>query len=71
MNIFKQIALINKAKKSIKEAKKSIDKNKELTKNVKQIIGNIKLDIEALLSYLPQLKPVYKDLIDIVKEFWK
>ena len=71
MNIFKQIVKINKAKKAIKQAKKSIDTNQEVTKHVKQIVGNLRLDIEALLSYLPQLKPVYKDLADIVKEFWK
>ena len=71
MNIFKKIALINKAKKTIKQAKKSIDINKGLAEEVKRIIGNLKTDIEELLHYLPMLKPVINDFKEIIKEVWK
>jgi len=68
MNIFKKIALINKVKKAIKQTKKMLDTNKDLTSQVKRIIGNLKTDIEALLTYLPHFKPIYKEIIEIVKE---
>lgn len=68
MNIFKKIALINKVKKAIKQTKKLLDTNKDLTKEVKRVIGNLKTDIEALLTYLPHLKPIYKEVIEIIKE---
>ena len=68
MNIFKKIAFINRVKKAVKQAKKSIDSNKGLAQEVKRIIGNLKSDIEALLTYLPQLKPIYKEVLEIVKE---
>lgn len=68
MNIFKEIIRIKKIKKSIKEAKKTVDRSKGLAEEVKKIIGNLKTDIEALLSCLPMLKPVYKEVIEIVKE---
>ena len=68
MNIFKKIALVNKIRKALNQAKTMIDKNKGLAEEIKRIIGNLKLDIEALLTYLPQLKPIYKEIIEIVKE---
>lgn len=68
MNIFKKIALINKVKKAIKQAKKMIDTNLDLANEVKRTIGNLKTDIETLLTYLPQFKPIYKEIIEIVKE---
>ena len=68
MNIFKKIALINKIRKATKQAKTMIDKNKGLAEEIKRIIGNLKTDIEALLTYLPQFKPIYKEVIEIVKE---
>lgn len=68
MNIFKKIALINKVKKAVKQAKKMIDDNQGLANEIKRVIGNLKADIEALLTYLPQLKPIYKEIIEIVKE---
>ena len=71
MNIFKKIALINKAKKTIKQAKKSIDINKGLAEEVKRILGNLKTDIEELLHYLPMFKPILADINEIIKEVWK
>lgn len=68
MNIFKKIALVNKVKKAIKQTKKLLDTNKDLTKEVKRVIGNLKQDIDALLTLLPHLKPIYKEVIEIVKE---
>ena len=67
-NIFKQISFINKVKKAIKQTKKMLDTNKDLTNQVKRIIGNLKTDIEALLTYLPHLKPIYKEIVEIVKQ---
>lgn len=68
MNIFKKIALVNKIRKATKQAKEMIDKNKGLAEEIKRIIGNLKTDIEALLTYLPQFKPIYKEVLEIVKE---
>lgn len=64
MNIF----FIFKVKKAIKQTKKMLDTNKDLTKEVKRVIGNLKDDVEALLAYLPHFKPIYKEIIEIVKE---
>ena len=64
MNIF----FIFKVKKAVKQAKKMLDTNKNLTKEVKRLIGNIKQDVETLLTYLPQFKPIYKEITDIIKE---
>lgn len=71
MNIFKQIALINKAKKAIKQAKQTVDKNRGLAEDVKKKVGNVKMAIEDLLFSLPMLKPLYTDIVAIVKRFWK
>ena len=71
MNIFKKIALINKAKKTIKQAKKSVDSNKGLADEVKRIVGNLKSDIEALLQYLPMFKPIVSELYEMIKGLWK
>ena len=68
MNIFKKIALVNKIRKALNQAKTMIDKNKGLAEEIKRIIGNLKTDIEALLTYLPQFKPIYKEVLEIVKE---
>lgn len=57
-----------KAKKAIKQTKKLLDTNKNLTKEVKTVIGDLKDNIEKLLTYLPHLKPIYKEIIEIVKE---
>lgn len=68
MNIFQKIALVNKVRKAVKQAKEMIDKNKGLADEVKRVVGNLKLDIEALLTFLPQFKPIYKEVMGIVKE---
>lgn len=68
MNIFKKIALINKVKKSIKQAKKTIDTNNGLAAQVKNRIEYLINDVEELIRLLPQFKPIYKEIIEIVKE---
>ena len=68
MNIFKKIALINKIKKSIKQAKKMIDTNNGLAVQVKNRIEYLINDVEELVRLLPQFKPIYKEIIEIVKE---
>lgn len=68
MNIFKKIALINRIKKSIKQAKKMIDTNNGLAVQVKNRIEYLINDVEELIRLLPQFKPIYKEIIEIVKE---
>lgn len=68
MNIFQKIALVNKVRKAVKQAKEMIDKNKGLADEVKKVVGNLKQDIEALLTFLPQFKPIYKEVMEIIKE---
>lgn len=68
MNIFKKIALINKVKKSIKQAKKMIDDNNGLAAQVKNRIEYLINDVEELIRLLPQFKPIYKEIVEIVKE---
>lgn len=68
MNIFKKIALINKVKKSIKQAKKMIDDNNGLAAQVRSRIEYLINDVEELIRLLPQFKPIYKEIIEIVKE---
>ena len=68
MNIFKKIALINRIKKSIKQAKKMIDTNNGLAVQVKNRIEYLINDVEELTRLLPQFKPIYKEIIEIVKE---
>lgn len=62
------LLFIFKIKKAVKQAKRMLDTNKDLTKEVKRIIGNIKQDVEILLTYLPQFKPIYKEVLNIIKE---
>lgn len=68
MNIFKKIALINKVRKSIKQAKKMIDDNNGLAAQVKNRIEYLINDVEELIRLLPQFKPIYKEIVEIVKE---
>lgn len=68
MNIFKKIALINKVKKSIKQTKKMIDENNGLAAQVRNRIEYLVNDVEELVRLLPQFKPIYKEIIEIVKE---
>lgn len=69
-NIFKKIALIHKIKKALKQAKKSIDTNKGLAAEIKNRLNYLIADIEELLGLLPQFKPIYKEVIEIVKEIF-
>lgn len=68
MNIFKKIALVNKIKKAIKKSKKMIDENQGLAVDVKNRLRYLIADIEEMLSLLPQFKPIYKEVMEIVKE---
>lgn len=68
MNIFKKIALINKVRKSIKQAKKMIDENNGLAAQVRNRIEYLVNDVEELVRLLPQFKPIYKEIAEIVKE---
>lgn len=68
MNIFKKIALVNKIKKAIKKSKKMIDENQGLALDVKNRLRYLIDDIEAMLSLLPQFKPIYNEVMEIVKE---
>ena len=70
MNIFKKIALIHKVKKALKQAKKSIDTSNGLAADVKNRLYYLICDIEELVKLLPQFKPVYKEIIEIVKEIF-
>lgn len=70
-NIFKQISFINKIKKTIKQAKKTVDNNRGVAEDVKKKVGNVKMAIEDLLFSLPMLKPLYVDVVDIIKRLWK
>ena len=71
LNLFKKLTLVNKVQKVIKQIKNTIDTNKGLADEFKRIIGNLKLDIDALLVCAPQLKPIYKDILNIIEEVWK
>lgn len=68
MNIFKKIALVNKVKKAIKKSKKMIDENQGLAYEIKNRLQYLVADIEEMLSLLPQFKPIYKEVLEIVKE---
>ena len=57
-----------KAKKAVKQTKKVLDTNKDLTKEVKRVVGNLKSDVDTLLTLLPHLKPLYKDIVAIIKK---
>lgn len=70
MNIFRKIALINRIKKATKKAKNMIDENQGLASDVKNRLSYLIADIEEMLSLLPQFKPIYKEVIEIVKEIF-
>ena len=71
MNIIKTIKrmiLVNKIKKAFKKAKKMIENNQGLAVDVRNRLNYLKADIEEMLSLLPQFKPIYKEVVEIVKE---
>lgn len=68
MNIIKKIILVSKIKKAFKKAKTMIDNNQGLAVEVKNRLFYLKTDIEAMLALLPQFKPIYKEVVEIVKE---
>lgn len=67
MNIFQKIKLISKINKAIKTAKKKIDSKESVAKDLRKVINQLKLDIEALMTILPECKDVCLDLIEIFK----
>lgn len=67
MNIFQKIKLIGKINKAIKTAKKKIDSKESVAKDLREVIKQLKLDIEALMTILPECKDVCLDLIEIFK----
>lgn len=71
MNIIKAIkrmVLVNKIKNAFKKAKTMIDNNQGLAVEVKNRLFYLKADIEAMLALLPQFKPIYKEVMEIIKE---
>lgn len=70
MNIVKKIKLIGKIQKALKQAKTMIDKNQGLAYDIKSRLRYLVADIEEMLSLLPQFKPIYKEVIEIVKEIF-
>lgn len=71
MNIIKTIkrmVFVNKVKKAIKKSKTMIDNNQGLALDVRNRLNYLKADIEEMLSLLPQFKPIYKEVVEIVKE---
>lgn len=68
MNIFKKVRLIAKINSALKKSKKAIDKNNGLAAQVKNRIEYLINDVEELVRLLPQFKPIYKEIIEIVKE---
>lgn len=70
-NFFKEILFVSKIKKTIKQAKKTVDNNRGVAEDVKRKVENAKLAIEDLLFSLPMLKPLYVDVVDLIKRFWK
>ena len=63
MNILKKIKLANKIIKIYSDIQKYNEKNR-ITPDTKQDIENIKNSIEKLANRIP----VYKDLLNIIKE---
>jgi hypothetical protein len=68
MNIFKKIKLIGKIQKAVKKAKTMIDANQGLAFDVRNRLKYLVADIEEMTSLLPQFKPIYKEIVDIIKE---
>lgn len=70
-NIFKQIAYINRAKKSWNEAKKLIDNNKGTAEEARQIYVEFKSLAERAICLLPPLRSTITGLIDIISKVIK
>ena len=68
MKLFKRLTLVNKFKNALKQSKQTIDSNKGLAAEVKNRLEYLSYDIEELLKLLPQLKPVYREVVEVVKE---
>lgn len=62
--------MIHKIKKALKQAKQMIDKNQGLATDIKNRLHYLICDIEELTALLPQFKPIYKEVIEIVKEIF-
>lgn len=68
MNIFKQIAYINKAKKSWTEAKKLIDNNKGTAEEARQIYYEFRNLAERAICLLPPLRQTIQGLMAIINK---
>lgn len=68
MNIFKQLAFINKAKKSWKEAKKLIDSNKGTAEEARQIYYEFRNLAERTICLLPPLRQTIQGLMAIINK---
>jgi hypothetical protein len=67
MKIFKQFMTFRKALKKAKAIKKILKSNKELENETKLLIDNIKLNVELLAAKFPELKEVYLDCLEELK----
>ncbi len=63
LNIFKYF----KYAKKIKKIKKIIKANTELENETKLLINNIKVNLELLANKVPEIKEVYLDIIEELK----
>ena len=63
MNIFKYFKHVQK----IKKIKKIIKANTVLENDTKLIINNIKVNLELLAGKIPELKEVYLDIVEEIK----
>lgn len=70
MNIFKQITFVKRVKSALKQAKQTIDNNQGLASSVKNRVEYLKDDLEELLKLLPQLKPVFREGLEIVEKIF-
>ena len=63
MNIFKYFKYVKK----IKKIKKILKNNTELENETKLLINNIKVNVELLSNKIPEIKEVYLDILEELK----
>lgn len=63
MNIFKYFKHVKK----IKKIKKILKNNTELENETKLLINNIKVNVELLSNKIPEIKQVYLDILEELK----
>lgn len=67
MGLIANIKLINKINKTIKSVKKTIDNKEGVAKDLRKVIKQLKLDIEALMTILPECKDVCLEILKLLK----